>query len=287
VILQIQYLLKGTVDIFLSLIRILLLSRFRIKFPEKKSGEIYVLGNGPSLKETLSDSLEKLTKAPVLGVNNFAFSDYFSKVRPSYYVISAPEYFMLKPPTQAHIDQRERLFDILVKQTGWEMTFFVPALAAKTQFWKDKLAENQNIKVAYFNNTPVEGPTWFINRLFSINLGMPRPHNVLVPSIFISVNMGYKRILLFGADHSWHEEIRVDENNNFSVNHEHFYDSGEKRGAMHKLSGEKYCLHDLLRKLHLAFKGYFVLKSYAEFKKSEVLNASKKSYIDAFPKIKF
>jgi hypothetical protein len=98
--------------------------------------------------------------------------------------------------------------------------------------------------------------------------------------------MNFKKIFIFGADHSWHEEIKVDYSNKVTVNHEHFYDKGEYRLPMYKLDGEEYYIHDVFRKLYLAFKGYFVLRDYAKSLNAEIFNASIRSYIDAFPKVK-
>ena len=145
---------------------------------------------------------------------------------------------------------------------------------------------NKHLSVVYYNKTPVEGLQAVNNFLFKLNLGMPRPYNVLVPTIFLALNMGFKSIYLFGADHSWHEEIKVDENNNVLVNHEHFYDNSAQVKPMYHLDGKEYYIHDIFRKLYLAFKGYFVLKNYAETLGAKILNASEKSYIDAFDKIK-
>jgi hypothetical protein len=54
---------------------------------------------------------------------------------------------------------------------------------------------------------------------------------------------------------------------------------------MYKLDGKEYRIHDVFRKLYLAFKGYFVLNDYAKEKNVKILNASKRSYIDAFERI--
>ncbi|MEG8947848.1 hypothetical protein [Rosettibacter firmus] len=54
---------------------------------------------------------------------------------------------------------------------------------------------------------------------------------------------------------------------------------------MYKLDGKKYYIHDIFRKLHYAFKGYFILKDYADFLGAKIYNASSKSYIDAFERI--
>jgi hypothetical protein len=113
---------------------------------------------------------------------------------------------------------------------------------------------------------------------------MPRPHNVLIPTIYLAINLGFKKIFLFGADHSWHEEIKVDNKNLMTVNHQHFFENQEVRMPMYRLDGTNYFIHDIFRKLCLAFKGYFVLREYADFRKAAIKNASSKSYIDAFEK---
>jgi hypothetical protein len=76
--------------------------------------------------------------------------------------------------------------------------------------------------------------------------------------------------------------MNVDDTNKVTVNHEHFYDKSEWRLPMYKLDGKEYRIHDVFRKLYLAFKGYFVLNDYAKEKNVKILNASKRSYIDAF-----
>jgi hypothetical protein len=108
----------------------------------------------------------------------------------------------------------------------------------------------------------------------------------LIPAIYLAINTGFKRIVLFGADHSWHEEIKVDDSNSVTVNHEHFYDKQDVRLPMYKLDGKKYFLHDIFRKLHYAFKGYFILNNYAGYMSAKIQNASSRSYIDAFEKIR-
>jgi hypothetical protein len=287
-IVKIRDFIFGLVDLLLSFIRIIILSKFIVRFPrladEKK--ECIILGNGPSLRQSLAESSGFLSAHPVIAVNNFVFSEQFELLKPAYYILNAPEYFMAQPPTQAHIEQRNKVFSNLISKTGWKIFVFVPQLARKTDFWKTELSKNRNIEIVYYNSTPVEGPQWIVNILYKMNLGMPRPHNVLIPGIFVALNMGFKKLWIFGADHSWHEEIRIDENNKMMVNHEHFYDTSKHMGAMHKLDGNEYKIHDILRKLYLTFKGYYVLKSYAEKLGAVIINASKKSYIDAFERVK-
>ena len=85
--------------------------------------------------------------------------------------------------------------------------------------------------------------------------GMPRPHNVLIPSIILSMRMGFKKIYLAGADHSWLKEIFVSEDNEVFLTQKHFYDEKkaeartmDKLGkGSRKLSNEELLNRDYYR----------------------------------------
>jgi hypothetical protein len=270
----------------LSVIKVLLISKFNLKI-KKINGEYacVILGNGPSLKDTLQEDLNFLLddKNKVVAVNSFVISEYYERIKPDYYVLNAPEYW-LEVISEFHKRMRKDVFQNLIAKTYWDLTLFVPYEASNSKVWQGLFIDSSNIKIVYYNKTPVEGLVSVNHFLFKKNLGMPRPHNVLIPSIILSINMGYKKIYLVGADHSWHEEIKVDGTNKVTVNHQHFNDKDELRLPMYKLDGKEYRIHDIFRKLYLAFKGYFVLSNYAKENNVEILNVSKRSYIDAFKK---
>jgi len=267
-----------------SVIKVLLISKFNLNI-KKINGEFdcVILGNGPSLTKSLEEDFGFIAKSKKICVNYFLLSDFYIKLKPEYYILAAPEFWVENPPTKQHAISRQELFDKMNKLTTWNMFLFIPVAARNSRFW-NKIIWNNRISVIYYNNTPVEGFDFINHLFFRYNWGMPRPHNVLIPSIFLSINMGYKKIYLVGADHSWHEEIKVNDTNKVTVNHEHFYDKSEWRLPMYKLDGKEYRIHDVFRKLYLAFKGYFVLNNYAKEKNAKILNASKRSYIDAFEK---
>lgn len=271
----------------LSIIKVLFFSKLNLKIKKIESEyDSIILGNGPSLKDTLIDDIDFLleVKNKVFAVNSFAVSEYYKKIKPCYYVLNAPEYWIEKI-SDLHVNLRNEVFQSIKKVTDWELTLLVPHQAKKSRVWKGLFDNNPNIKIVYYNKTPVEGLDSVNHFLFRKNLGMPRPYNVLIPSIFLALNMGFKKIILFGADHSWHEEIKIDSSNKVTVNHEHFYDKAEVRLPMYKLNGQEYHIHDMFRKFYLSFKGYFVLRNYAYYLDANIYNASKRSYIDAFPKI--
>lgn len=283
---SIQAFISNVVNTKLSTVRIIVMSKWNVQFPKAKEGEeCIVLGNGPSLKQTLVEDLEFIKKRKLIAVNFFAFSEAFQNLKPEYYLLNAPEYFSEVAPHATWEGNRNRVFKILNEQTNWPMILFVPMTAAKTSFWKNIIQDNKNISICYYNTTPVEGLTSYSHFYFKRGWGMPRPHNVLVPGVFLALNMGYKKVFITGADHSWHEEIIVDENNLVNVKHEHFYDS-KQISPMHKLGGKAFYLHDFFRKMYLSFEAYFILKKYAASLNASIINISKKSYIDAFEKQK-
>lgn len=283
---KIQIFFAELIQSFFSIIKIFLISRWFVSFKKFRVSNIdcIILGNGPCLKKDLIDNLEFILERDKICVNLFAFSTEYRLIKPNYYVLAAPEFWM-KDTIEFHVDQRTKLAEAITGKTTWKMKVIAPFSAQNSEVY-NKLITNKNIEFILYNSTPIEGLSFFINRLFKMNMGIPRPHNVLIPSIYLAVNLGFKRIFIFGADHSWHEDIKVDESNKLTVNHQHFFESSEVRMPMYKLDGKQYFMHDIFRKLFLSFKGYFILKSYAEYRKVLILNASSKSYIEAFDKVK-
>ncbi len=282
---KIQIFLSGLFNSFFSVFRILILSRFntKIKIHKVKVEEAVILANGPCLTKDLQLNFSFINARKKFCVNFFALSKEYEKIKPEYYVMAAPEFWLVK--TSGYFkEQKENLIDSLTKNTNWEMLILIPFQAKDSEFVR-RVSKNNFIKFLFYNNTPVEGLESISHLLFKLNLGMPRPHNVLIPSIFLALNLGFRKVTILGADHSWHEEIKIDESNTVTVNHEHFYDGNKVQMPMYKLEGEKYFIHDVFRKLHFAFKGYFVLRTYAESIGAKILNASSKSYIDAFERI--
>lgn len=267
-----------------SIVKVILLSKFFVRLPKVEPGEeCVVLGNGPCLTKDLELHGDFIANRKKFCVNLFAFSDEYIKVKPEYYVLAAPE-FWLTHTTEFHKNQRTKLANYIYERTSWQMKLLIP-FAAKNCDLVNKIISNSKVEIIYFNQTPVEGLAFINMMMFKSNLGMPRPHNVLIPTIFLSLNLGFNKLFIFGADHSWHEEIRVDSSNNVTINHQHFFEQKETRFAMYKLDGQEYHIHDIFRKLHFAFKGYFILARYAEYMNAKIYNASSKSYIDAFEKI--
>ena len=171
----------------------------------------------------------------------------------------------------------------LIEKSTWEITLFCPYKGKKAKDWLDNIRQNKNIKIVFFNDTPIEGlSSW--NRFFmGRGWGLPRPHNVLIPAISMAINSGYKEIYLAGADHSWLPMISVNDKNQALVNQQHFYDeNATKSDLMYKLGMRPRRLHEILEKFMFTFRSYFDLKDYAESRGVQIYNSTPDSYIDAF-----
>jgi len=148
------------------------------------------------------------------------------------------------------------------------------------------LKKNERIRIIYFNNTPVEGFFQLNKIYFQLNLGMSRPHNIIIPSLFIAINLGFRNIYLIGVEHGWLPNIMVSEKNEVLIKQDHFYDKKEANyKPMKKLGKGERHLHEVLEKFYLTFKGYFDIRKYAELKSSRIYNLTINSYIDAFEKL--
>ena len=271
---------------FLSLIKILLRSNIFIKKVRLDKEDVFILGNGPSIKNVFKENTDFLKEKTTICVNKFPDTELYEIIKPDIYVIASKGYFN-DDAIDYNVEVRKKIINSLVKRTKWPLLFFLPNSAKKNKAFVQKIKSNKHIKIVYFNMTPVEGLP-FLNHLFyKLGLGSPRPHNVLIPSILNAINSGFKKIYLLGADHSWLPQISVNDNNQVMVNQKHFYDEESATPKqMHKNEGQgNRALHEVLEKFMLSFRSYHELESYAISKQCKIYNATPNSFVDAFERI--
>ncbi|MBQ4344613.1 MAG: hypothetical protein IJC40_01755 [Muribaculaceae bacterium] len=267
---------------FLSVVKILLQSKWNTSLPTQFSNneELVILANGPSLNSTVQNSNDFICDKTLLAVNFAVTSPMFEQLKPELYLIADPLFWIVP-------EKREQLFGTLAEKTTWEMTLFVPCRALKDKMWQPLIAKNQNIKLCIYNTTPIEGFKFFCNFIFKRGYGVPRPHNVLIPSIAIGLRLPFKRIYLAGADHSWLPEVTVTDDNVVLMHQKHFYDQNKSKSETVKQENLKSArLHTILYHMYVAFKSYFVLKDFADTQDKEVINITPNSFIDAFKRMK-
>lgn len=286
-LLTIQNIALALVNTVLTTGKILLQSNLLLKpQPVFKNDQTIILGNGPSLLESIESNREILPNYRLICVNHFAEHALYQELKPGLYVMAAPENWMNDVEPYYHQKGR-KLFRAITENTHWEIQLFIPYSAKRFRWWQDLITQNKHIQIKYFNVTPVEGFKFFRYFCYKQFLGMPRPHNVLIPSIMIALSLGFKNIFLFGADHSWLKDIWVDEENNVLLQQKHFYDHDQaKPRHMDYLGKGKRKMHEVLIKFYHSFKGYFEIDAYGRSQGKTIYNCTPGSYIDAFERLR-
>lgn len=236
---------------------------------------LYIMGNGPSLRTNLDNNLELLERSDTLAVNFAANTPEFRIVRPKYYVLADPHFF------RNISDKNVAALSESLKAVDWRMTLFVPAKSRRSVA---RMIGNPMVSVEGFNFLAAEGWKWLEQFMFRLRLGMPRPRNVLIPSIMIGIWLGYKKIYILGADHSWLKTLDVDSDNRVVSVQPHFYkeDSHEVERINRTYLDLK--LHQVLESMTIAFASYHKINAYASRCGITIINATPGSFIDAFPR---
>lgn len=236
---------------------------------------LYIMGNGPSLRTNLDNNLELLRRSDTLAVNFAANTPEFRVVRPKYYVLADPHFF------RNISDKNVAALSESLKAVDWRMTLFVPAKSRRSAA---RMIGNPMVSVEGFNFLAAEGWKWLEQFMFRLRLGMPRPRNVLIPSIMIGIWLGYKKIYILGADHSWLKTLDVDSDNRVVSVQPHFYkeDSHEVERINRTYLDLK--LHQVLESMTIAFASYHKINAYASRCGITIINATPGSFIDAFPR---
>lgn len=279
---KIQTLISKTWQTALSIIKIILLSRPCSTPPQASEGdELVILGNGPSLNDTMERQTSFLKSRHLLAVNFAANTTIFTELKPCFYMLTDPVFF-----NRMELDNVQTLWRNFAEKVDWDMTLFIPTKVKRKGKWYKDVTTNNHISICTYNMTPVEGLNWFENFIYSHGMGMPRPRNVLIPSIMQGIAMHYKTIYLAGADHSWLKTLSVDDENRVVSIQPHFYKEDKKEEERIKVDYMKIKLHEVLESMYIAFRTYHTIRRYADHRGTNIINITPDSYIDAFPKAK-
>lgn len=261
---------------FVSLIRILFLGKKNIPTSgrQKDSHSIIIFGNGPSFKDMIENQTDFWVDKSRLMVNFSACSSYFEVVKPNYYLVADPVFWL-------HKDKEEKLFHALTNKTDWDLILFMPADAFKSMHWQREIKKNKHIRVYPHNTIPIEGPDWFCDWAFRKGLGVPRPHNVLIPALMVALRMGFSQIYLSGAEHSWIHDIGISDDNRVIMNFTHFYDNG-KTNKTDQTQYASYPLYQILYHQYIIFKMYREIEAVSKRWGLKIYNTTPGSFIDAF-----
>ncbi|MDQ3049126.1 MAG: hypothetical protein M3R27_16385, partial [Bacteroidota bacterium] len=269
----------------ISVLKVMLRSKTGIRLPSATTDTCIVLGNGPSLKTSLQKHPDLFKNHPLVCVNSFSVTDEYILLKPGYYVMLDPGFWF-----GDNSELVNSTLESIISKTTWPLELIVPQLAAKSALITEISKKNPNIHVTFFNYTVFKGFQNIAYSFYRKNLAAPQSQNVLVAAIFCSINIGFKKILLFGADHTWHEQLHVNDENVLCLKNIHFYEN--ESSISHKPfykgvhSKETFRVDEIFVTWGKTFYGYVALNDYAISENCEILNASEISFIDAFKRVK-
>jgi hypothetical protein len=281
---QLNAFVANFVGMFLSLVKIAILSKVKVRIPKAAEKEIVLMGNGPSFRKALDEHPDFFQHKELCCVNFFPNTEEYEKLKPSSIIWLDHIYYPHK--TLPLKEEVKTVVESIINKTTWKVTLFVPYIAKSAQHIEQIPLKNANVTLCYFNYTIITGFEWFRRLIYRSNWGMPLCQNVVVAATFLAVNKGYSNVYLTGVENGFFKELIVGEDNQIYLGHTHFYSPGGEKiiTRLHKdtLGQEETDLADALMLAVKTFRGYKEVRRYADYRKVSVYNLTEGSYVDAF-----
>lgn len=249
-----------------------------------------ILGTGRSLRGVLSEISTRIEadreKGPTLwAVNNFALSSEFVRLQPQNYVLLDPDFH-----SRTSVDgtaQRNALLSALSAVT-WPMYLWIPMVAAVNPMWIEFFGRKPpNLRVVPFPSRTYEASLPLARAAQSLFGFAPNYQNVVTLSAFLALHFGASEVGLVGADHNWHQDMIVGEDNVLRTHVPHFDDKTARPAPtifLHSVEKGAFRVSEIFSALSITFQGHEEVQSVAKRLGRNVINLTPQSFIDAYPR---
>ena len=241
--------------------------------------KVAILGNGPSLAKELPGLMGRREEYDFMAVNFFAEDERFEELKPAYYLLSDPMFFR----ATAMQERVDNLYRLLAERVKWPMTLYVQYYNPEKFDYRAALP-NDNIRIVPFHTTLYEGFTSLRHWLFNRGLGSANYGTVVQVGELVALQLGYRRLELYGVDHTLLDGLCVDEDNRLCRRDSHYYDAAPAAPTpvMRKVPAEPYTMAEYLAETAQLFRGHEILRDYADSLGAEIINCTAGSMIDAY-----
>lgn len=246
---------------------------------QNKDKSLWILGNGPSLQIQLKEHMRVFLQHDIMCVNNVSATEYFEKLMPKYYVLVDPAYWSNQDNLSVEVKNKvNKTIDSIVKKTNWTMTLILPVGARKNVQLIQYIMQNKMVNIQYISTMRFYGYEWLRNLLLDKQYCSFGADNVLLCALHSAMHLGYKQIVLFGADHDWCKHLIVTKDNKIAVDDEpHFYQDIKQYRVYEGLN-----INDVLDPMAQVFRSYREINAYALERNIKISNATPGSFVDAF-----
>lgn len=242
----------------------------RLVLQPAKKKELSLVLNGPSAKRTVKYLDPE--KTDVMMVNLAPLTPLYKELKPKYLCIC----------DSCYTKKMKRNFSLkneLLKMNE-DITIFLP------HYLKDQnIFSKTNLKIKYvFSPTGLTfaGYDVISYKLMEKNLMVPEYNNICIMAIYVAIQLGYKKIYLYGADENFVKEMTVDDNNRIMRRDDHYYG----KGVMCESAEHGYDMEIMMYMMYRIFNGLKKLKKYADKENVSIINMSDDSWIDCFKRYK-
>lgn len=283
---------KSILDI-LSLIKYVIRMGLREGFsnpfkslPDAKGKQMYILANGPSLKDFLKiydDNQADFSDKDFFVVNDFVKDSHFKIIKPRYCAMSDPLFFI----ETIYSERGHKAMESIANEVEWSMILVVPRKYIHSPFL-NPIKKNQNIKIIAFHSVTYAGPERIRNWFYSKGLGNGEFGTVVLNAIYTSIQCGYNEIYLYGIDHTFFDNVTVNQKNELCYRDSHFYERDSMlRPMLNHYNGinfptKPFKMSEFLYEKANLFKGHEIMNKYANHVNCKVYNCTPNSLVDEY-----
>jgi hypothetical protein len=170
--------------------------------------------------------------------------------------------------------------------------------AKNHNFITDLPLVNKNVDIKYINTSISNYNENKFNKKFNklkfieykFNKASPVKFNVSLIAIYLSINIGFSKVYLFGLDHSWHKKISVNNDNIIFVEYDNFYKKKPELIPYYKdhTHTSTFRFSELFKMFSNIHYIHEELNEYAKFMNVEIYNCTgSESNVDAYKRFTF
>ncbi|WP_147396443.1 hypothetical protein [Bacteroides xylanisolvens] len=247
---------------------------------DSSKNEVYLLCNGPSLKDVLP-TLYTMVGQDFIVVNFLGNDPIFSVIQPKYYTLMDGLFFYNRPDNR-HMEKLVTLYNNFNTIVTWPMTVYIP-IHYKKKFMKFSKLNNPNIKVVGLNTIAIDKASKSLRHcMYRKGWSMPNAQTVAIESIFAMINKGYKRIYLYGVDHTFLDGLKVTEENQLVHVYQHFYEKEPKVIPVVDAFNVAPTMSSELQTIVNIFRSHELCRLYADDVGCRIINLTNGSQIDSY-----
>lgn len=236
---------------------------------QKDNGKVLsVILNGPSLNRTLH-YLDR-SNTDVMMVNYAVETELYEKLRPEYVCFADPRLFM---PCKKNYNLQKRIEDV-----NEDTILFYPGNVKNAVMLKGK-----NVKKVFSINKLLDIELYSV-KLLEKNLFAPYFINIGIMALYVGIQLGYKKIYLYGADLSMFKQLTLNENLEIEKDDIHYY--GNQKINLSKVLRKSYDMSYEMKTWHETFAQFSIIAKYAETESVKIINMSDETMLDCFERFK-